>query len=99
MTIESELHNDAISSVGTLKMIPKDAVTELWRAVSVILSSYRGAWSLDDVRVRAQAAVAIRPRLPRTGWLTRALALEKGRSVDVGRSVPSVFGAPTGVDA
>lgn len=68
-----DIHADAVSSVGTLKVLPKDAVLELWRMVSAILSSYRAGWSLDDVGVRAQAAAAIRPRLPRTGWLTRAL--------------------------
>jgi hypothetical protein len=68
-----EIHGDAISSVGALKVLPKDAVLELWRVVSAILSRYRSAWSLDNVAVRAQAAAAIRPRLPRTSWLTRTL--------------------------
>ena len=65
----TELNQDAVSSVGPIVLLPKEAVLELWRQIG-----YRANWSLDDVPVRARAAVALRPMLPRTGRLVRALA-------------------------
>lgn len=70
----TELNHDAVSSIGPIVILPKEAVLELWRQISALMSGYRAAWSLDDVTVRAHAAVALRPVLPRTGWLVRALA-------------------------
>lgn len=68
-----DLHGDAVSSLGSLKVIRKDATLALWQRVQTLLSRYRSAWSLDDVKARAAAAQAIRPLLPPSGWLTRAL--------------------------
>lgn len=70
----TELNHDAVSSIGPIVILPKDAILELWGQISALLSSYRANWSLDDVAVRARAAAGLRPILPRTGWLVRALA-------------------------
>jgi hypothetical protein len=74
VTHMTELHDDAVGSVGPIVIIAKDGVLALWRRISAILSSYRAAWSLQDMSVRTRAAAGIRPSLPRTGWLVRALA-------------------------
>jgi hypothetical protein len=41
------------------------------------LSEYRSQWSLDDINVRRQAAEALRPKLPKDGWLNDVLAQDK----------------------
>lgn len=69
----TEIHTDAISSVGQLKILPKDAAILLFERVRVLLTEYRARWSLDDMTVRRSAAEAVRSRIPRSGWLTRAL--------------------------
>jgi hypothetical protein len=68
------MNPDAVSSIGPIAILPKEAVLALWRQIGALLSGYRAAWSLDDIAVRARAAVVLRPVLPRTGWLVRALA-------------------------
>ena len=69
----NQLAPDAQSSVGPLKLLQKDAVLSLWRQVCEIMTTYRSRWSIDDVQVKRDAAESIRPRLPKTGWLLRAL--------------------------
>lgn len=69
-----ELEAAAASSVGSIKLVRKDAVLALWRRVSELLSVYRDDWSADDVRARLTAADALIPRLAPTGWLDRALS-------------------------
>ena len=64
----------ARSSLGVLRIIPKQAVIELWNRVFSALSQYRDNWSLEDVDARIGAAESITPRLPSDGWLTRALS-------------------------
>jgi hypothetical protein len=71
-------HMDAIepaadASAGTIKVVPKVAITNLWDRVRLLLSLYRDRWSVDDMNARAAAAESIRHRIPRTGWLIRAL--------------------------
>ncbi len=71
-------HLDAIesaadASAGVLRVIPKTAIVELWERVRLLLSLYRDAWSVDDIQARWAAAGRIRPRLPQSGWLIRAL--------------------------
>ena len=63
----------ADASAGSIRVMPKDAIIELWNRIRVMLSLYRGRWSLDDIRARAVAAERIQPRIPQTGWLVRAL--------------------------
>ena len=70
--IES-IDDAARSSLGELRIIPKQAVIELWNRVFSALSQYRDNWSLEDVDARIVAAELIIPRLPPDGWLTQAL--------------------------
>lgn len=65
--------SDAEASAGSIKVLPKTAIFELWTRVRTLLSLYRGGWSLDDISARSSAAASIRARLPATGWLIRAL--------------------------
>lgn len=64
---------DAEASAGGIKVLSRTAVFELWTRVRTILSRYRDDWSLDDISVRLSATSSIQARLPRTGWLIRAL--------------------------
>jgi len=64
---------DAEPSAGSIKVLPKSAIFDLWTRVRTLLSLYRGGWSLDDISARFSAAASIRDRLPGTGWLIRAL--------------------------
>lgn len=75
-------HMDAIepaadASAGSIRIIPQAATAELWERVRLLLSVYRDRWSLDDMNARAAAAEGIRQRIPRTGWLIRALDYEE----------------------
>ena len=69
----NQLAPDAQSSVGPLKFLQKDTVLSLWGQVRDIMTTYRSRWNVDDVQVKRDAAESIRPRLPKTGWLLRAL--------------------------
>ena len=69
----SKLHRDSASSIGPIVILSKDAVAIFWDKIRALLSAYRASWSLDDVNIRAQAATALRSKLPKTGWLVRAL--------------------------
>ena len=69
----NQLASDAQSSVGPIKFLQKDIVLALWGRVRAILTTYRSRWSVDDVRAKRDAATTIRPRLPKTGWILRAL--------------------------
>ena len=73
VTHMTQLHGAAVSGVGALKIVPKDAIRALWERVVLLLSQYRAAWSLDDIAARSRAAATLRPKLPSTGWLVRAL--------------------------
>jgi Type III restriction enzyme, res subunit len=63
----------ADASAGTIRVLPKAAVANLWGRVRILLSLYRDRWSLDDINVRIAAAESIRQRIPPTGWLIRVL--------------------------
>ena len=68
-----QLASDAQSSVGSVKFLHKDVVLALWDHVRDIMIMYRSHWHIDDIQARRVAAEAIRPHLPKTGWLLRAL--------------------------
>ncbi len=74
MTHLTDLEKTATSSLGELRIIPKQAILKLWDRLFTILGQYRDNWSLDDVRVRRGAATAVLRKLPPDGWLTRALS-------------------------
>jgi len=80
----SDLHPSALSSLGQLKIVPKDAVLLLFERVRTLLADYRSRWSLDNVATRSSAAEAIRSRIPQSGWLSR--------SIDVGSPFVSRVG-------
>ena len=63
----------AETSAGAVRVILRDTVLELWHRVRLLLSLYRDNWSLDNMRVRTAAATNIQARIPKTGWLPRAL--------------------------
>ncbi len=64
---------DGGSSLGVIRLVSRDAVMALWRHIRHCLINYRANWSLDNVRARRACANAIRPRLPASGWLLRAV--------------------------
>jgi hypothetical protein len=68
-----DLAGDAVSSIGPIRIVRKDAIIALWERVKASLTTYRSRWSVDDVSARAQAADQIRPLLPPDGWLVRAI--------------------------
>ena len=63
----------AEASAGSIKVLKKGAIFDLWNRVRSLLSLYRDGWSLDDISARSSAAQTIRARLPETGWIIRAL--------------------------
>jgi len=63
----------ADASAGSIKVLEKAAVLALWNRVRTLLSQYRTGWSLDDIAARRASAQALRPKLPHTKWLIRAL--------------------------
>ena len=63
----------ARSSAGTIRVLQKSAVCELWAHVEVLLRSYANGWSLDDLQARMTLAQALLPKCPSSGWLSRAL--------------------------
>jgi hypothetical protein len=67
------ISNDAESSAGTIRVIEKNAILELWDRTRTLLSLYRDGWTLDDLSARSAATEIIRPRLPPAGWLIRVL--------------------------
>jgi hypothetical protein len=60
-------------SAATIRVIQRGAVVQLWSRIRLLLSLYRDRWSLDDMASRLVAAERIRPHIPQTGWLVRAL--------------------------
>ena len=69
----NDIAPDGGSSLGMIRIVSKDVVLALWHSVRQCFCTYRTNWSLDDVRARRACAEAIRPKLPASGWLGRAL--------------------------
>jgi hypothetical protein len=63
----------AEASAGSIRVIQKQAVMNLWERAGLLLSLYRDHWSLDDMQARRMAAQIVQERIPTTGWLIRAL--------------------------
>jgi hypothetical protein len=70
------LTRDAEASAGSIKILNKDAIAGLWGKLKILLSLYRDGWSLYDIATRNSTAEAIKPRMPSTGWMIRALDVE-----------------------
>ena len=69
----SKIKSDAESSAGSIRIISKNAIIELWEIIKQLLVGYRESWSIDDIKIRMQAAEAIRHKLPPNGWLIKVL--------------------------
>ena len=69
----TQLAPDAQSSVGPIRLLQKDVVLALCARVCDIMTAYRSCWNIDDVPAMRAAAASIGPRLPKTGWLLRAV--------------------------
>ena len=65
-------------SLGDLRIIPKQAIYDLWNKVRLALVLYRDGWLPGNLPVNLQAAQSIRSRIPKTGWLTRVLGNGSG---------------------
>ena len=61
-------------SIGDLRIIPKQAILDLWDKIRSVLVLYRDGWLPDNLAVNLQSAQSIRSRIPETGWLTRVLS-------------------------
>ena len=72
----AELMPDAESSAGVIRIIPKHSIMGLWNFIKIILIEYRSLWSHDDINLRLKAAETIRPKLPSSGWLIKALDVD-----------------------
>ena len=68
-----DISKDGASALGTVRLVSKDVVLALWYRVRTLITSYRSRWSLDDIKVRRSCAFQIRSKLPKTGWLLRAV--------------------------
>ena len=69
----TNIDSSAEASAGSIKVLEKVAVLALWNRVRMLLSQYRAGWSLNDITARRVSAQAIRPKIPHTRWLIRAL--------------------------
>jgi Helicase C-terminal domain/DEAD/DEAH box helicase len=68
----SQIAPSAEASLGTIRILEKHAVLDLWKRVRTLLSLYRDKWSMDDIQVRRAAAQSVLSQIPRTGWFIRA---------------------------
>jgi hypothetical protein len=78
-----ELDAAAAASIGAIKVVRKDAITELWIRVNELLGVFAANWSAGVPEARLRAANSIVAQLPATGWLIRALD-SPPRFVDAG---------------
>ena len=70
----TELGAGVEDSMRDLRIIPKQAICDLWVKTRSALVLYRDKWLLDNLATNLRAAASIRSRIPKTGWLTRALS-------------------------
>ena len=74
----TELGAGVEDSLGDLRIIPKQAIFDLWGKVRSALVLYRDGWIPGNLELNLQAAQSIRSRIPETGWLTRVLSNGSG---------------------
>lgn len=65
-------------SLGDIRIIPKQAIYDLWIKVRFALILYRDGWLPGNLPANLQAAQSIRSRIPKTGWLSRVLSQGSG---------------------
>ncbi len=73
----TEITPDAESSLGSIRIISKESLIQLWEIIKQLLIEYRNEWSVDDIAMRRNASNTIRGKLPRHGWLTRVLETDE----------------------
>jgi Helicase C-terminal domain/DEAD/DEAH box helicase len=73
ITHMNDIEPAADGAAGAIRIIPKNVALAIWNRVRLLLSLYRDRWSLDDMTARFASSERIRTRIPRTGWLIRAL--------------------------
>ena len=61
------------SAMADIKVIEKDAIAQLWQILRAVIADYRNIWHPDDLAAKHAATLAIAGRVPKTGWLRRAL--------------------------
>ncbi len=69
----TQLGDGVEGAIDNIRIIPKQAIFDLWVGVRSIITSYRNKWLPNHFQENVQAAQSIRPRIPETGWLTRVL--------------------------
>lgn len=72
-----EIAPDAESSIGSIRIVSKESLIQLWEIVKQLLTEYRNGWSVDNVTMRMNAGNAIRGKIPTPGWLGRALGRDE----------------------
>ena len=77
VTHRQAIELDAEQELGAIRVLRKDAVIALFERVASLMAEYRSAWSLHDVSARLQAAQLVAPKMPKSGWLTRALSTDE----------------------
>ena len=70
----TELGAGVADSLGDLRIVSKQAICDLWVKSRSALVFYRDKWLPDNLPANLQAAESIKSRIPKTGWLTRALS-------------------------
>lgn len=73
----TEITQDAESSLGSIRIVSIDSLIQLWEITEQLLIEYRNGWSVDDIAMRRNAGNTARGKLPRHGWLTRALEMDE----------------------
>ena len=73
----TDIDPSARSSLGEIRIIQQDAIVALWNCLISIFSQHRNNWSSEDSSARLTAADITIPKLPRAGWLTRALSSDE----------------------
>lgn len=70
----TELGGGVEDSMGDLRIVRKQTICDLWDKSRSALVFYRDKWLPDNLPANLQAAESIKSRIPKTGWLTRALS-------------------------
>ena len=72
----TELGAGVEGSLGDIRIISKQAICDLWVKIRAALILYREMWLPNNLVANLLAAQSIKSRVPKAGWLTRALSHE-----------------------
>jgi hypothetical protein len=73
----TEIAPDAASSLGSVRIVLKDSIIQLWQILKQLMTEYRSNWSVDDITIRRNAANTIRGKIANDGWLNRVLSTDE----------------------